>query len=110
MEWYSGKSIYREGIPIGSFYGYIADGLYRSQEEIDEGPKRFNGVDVAPGDIKYRDISGPDGVPDGQVDAQYDRTVIGSPFPKLTYGFNVFAQYKNFDFSFSIYTSNILYF
>lgn len=99
LEWYSGKSIYREGIPIGSFYGYIADGLYRSQEEIDEGPKRFNGVDVAPGDIKYRDISGPDGVPDGQVDAQYDRTVIGSPFPKLTYGFNVFAQYKNFDFS-----------
>lgn len=54
---------------------------------------------MAPGDIKYKDISGPNGVPDGQVDSQYDRVVIGSPFPDLTYGFNIFASYKNFDFS-----------
>lgn len=99
LEWYSGNAIYRAGIPIGSYYGYIAEGLYRSEKEIEEGPKRFNGVDVAPGDIKYKDISGPNGVPDGQVDSQYDRVVIGSPFPDLTYGFNIFASYKNFDFS-----------
>lgn len=99
MEWFSGNAVYRAGIPIGSYYGYITDGIYRSQEEIDNGPKRFNGIDVAPGDIKYRDISGPNGVPDGQVDSQYDRTVIGSPFPDFTYGFNVSAFYKNFDLS-----------
>lgn len=99
LEWFSGRSIYREGIPIGSYYGYIADGLYRSQKEIEDGPLRFNGVDVAPGDVKYRDVSGPDGVPDGKIDSQYDRVVIGSPFPKLTYGFNLSVAYKGLDLS-----------
>ena len=39
--------------------------------------------------MKYKDISGPDGVPDGKVDAQYDRTVIGKYYPKFYYGLNL---------------------
>lgn len=99
LEWFSGASVYRANIPINSYYGYVAEGIYRTDDEIKNGPKRFNGIDVAPGDIKYKDISGPDGKPDGQIDATYDRTVIGSPFPDLTYGFNASLSYKNFDFS-----------
>lgn len=54
---------------------------------------------IKPGYVKYQDISGPNGVPDGQVDAQYDRTVLGSTTPKFYYGLNLTAAYKGFDFS-----------
>ena len=47
---------------------------------------------------EYKDISGPDGVPDGKVDAQYDRTVLGSTTPKFYYGLNLSTSYKGFDF------------
>ncbi len=93
--------------PIGGslfqFYGYIVDGVYDSREEIEDhlwgqipsgGYNRYSTVFV--GDIKYRDISGPDGKPDGKIDSQ-DRTFIGSPLPKFTYGFNNTFKYKDFD-------------
>jgi hypothetical protein len=51
---------------------------------------------VFPGDIKFADISGPNGVPDGKIDT-YDRTNIGSPMPKFTFGLNNTFRYKNFD-------------
>jgi hypothetical protein len=51
-----------------------------------------------PGDIRYKDISGPGGVPDGFVDPNYDRTYIGSRIPNYNFSFNLSAQYKNFDF------------
>ena len=91
--------IRRTGNPIGSQQGLIATGLFQSQEEIDNAPAQYNDV-LAPGDIRYADINGPDGVPDGVVD-RFDETIIGGAFaPEIIYGFNGSVQYKNLDFSF----------
>lgn len=92
-------NIRRTGSPIGSQVGLIAMGLFQSQDEIDNAPAQFNDV-LAPGDIKYADINGPDGVPDGVVD-RYDEKIIGGSFaPEIIYGFSGGLQYKNLDFSF----------
>src|SRR5690606_1900721 len=53
---------------------------------------------VRPGDIRYRDISGPNGVPDGII-TNDDKTNIGSSIPDFTYGLNLDATYKNWDFN-----------
>lgn len=88
------------GQPIGIIYGYKTDGLFVDQAEIDGAPEQLVGKSsLKPGYVKYKDISGPDGVPDGKVDANYDRTVLGSTTPKYYYGLNLTAQYKGFDLS-----------
>jgi TonB-linked SusC/RagA family outer membrane protein len=86
--------------PINLYYGYVADGLFRDAGDVSSYANQ-NSINprVQPGDIRYKDISGPNGVPDGKVDATYDRTVLGSTVPKYTYGFNLTAGYKNFDLS-----------
>lgn len=85
-----------EGAPIGSYYAFVAEGYFKNQEEIDNHATQ-PGSDLRPGDIKFKDISGPDGVPDGKISADYDRTIIGNPFPELTYSFKLGAGYKGFD-------------
>ena len=100
-EWISDWTINLEGHPINSYYGYVADGLYRDQAELDKanaGGNVIGGGNLKKGDIRYKDISGPNGVPDGIVDVN-DRTIIGNPFPRFSYGFNLNAAYKGFDFS-----------
>uniref|UniRef100_UPI003AB3AC0E SusC/RagA family TonB-linked outer membrane protein n=1 Tax=Phocaeicola plebeius TaxID=310297 RepID=UPI003AB3AC0E len=88
------------GQPIGIIYGYQTEGLFVDQAEINAAPEQLVGKsDLKPGYIRYKDISGPDGVPDGKVDAEYDRTVLGSTTPKFYYGLNLSASYKGFDFS-----------
>ncbi len=84
----------RVGDPIGSFYGYIVDGIFQNAEEI----KSSAQPNAKPGDFKYRDISGTAGVPDGAI-SSLDRQVIGNPNPKFTYGINTTFDYKNFDLS-----------
>lgn len=86
-----------EGHPWGSYYGFITDGLYQSQADVDNSPNQpGKGI----GRIKYKDLSGPDGKPDSSVDYNYDRTWIGDgPTPKVEYGFSFNATYKSFDFS-----------
>lgn len=79
------------GYPVGSFFLYEAEGIFQSQEEIDASAFQTN--DTRPGDIRFKDING-----DNVID-QKDRTHVGSPFPKLTYGWNISLNWKNFDLS-----------
>lgn len=83
------------GYSLGSVYGYIADGLFVDQEEINGYAKQPR--TAYPGDIKFVDTGGPEGVPDGKVDADYDRSIIGNTFPKYNYGASLNTRYKNFD-------------
>lgn len=83
----------RTGKPMGQFFGYVSDGLYLTQEQLDTNPK-FEWSEPRLGDIRYRDING-DGVltPD-------DQTAIGrSRLPEIMYGITLSASYKGFDFS-----------
>jgi len=84
-----------QGNPYGSIYGFVADGIFKSQQEVDNSADQpGKGL----GRIKYKDLSGPDGKPDGKIDWDYDRTWIGNPVPKVEYGLGFSANYKNFDF------------
>lgn len=92
----AGSRIQQEGYALDSYYGYIAEGLFQSQEEIDNAP--FHYGNTAPGDIRYRDISGPDGVKDNKID-NFDRTILGNYFPRYEYSANLSAQFKGLDLS-----------
>jgi TonB-linked SusC/RagA family outer membrane protein len=104
--------IRRVGDPIDAFYGYIAEGLmtpddftfYDDFEQKYFSPKVpvVMGPDYQPGDIKYKDISGPQGIPDGRISPEYDRVVLGSAIPRYTYSFKTDLMYQNIDFSFSL--------
>jgi hypothetical protein len=59
--------------------------------------KYAGSVTIKPGDIRYKDLSGPNGVPDGVIDATYDRAIVDGAFPDFNYGFNITASYKMFD-------------
>lgn len=86
------------GYPIESYYGYLTDGVFLDEEDIKNWPDQSKITPNAkPGDIRYKDISGPDGVPDGKIDPNYDRKPLGSRIPKFTFGFNMGVNYKNFD-------------
>jgi TonB-linked SusC/RagA family outer membrane protein len=109
---WNGHSICREGYAVGSFYGYQVEGIYQTQAEIDAAnaaaiaaghPGGYNnGSTTVPGDFKFKDISGPNGVPDGFLDAN-DMTILGNGFPKLNYGLTLNTTYKNWDFSIYAY-------
>ncbi|SHM59493.1 SusC/RagA family TonB-linked outer membrane protein [Mucilaginibacter sp. OK098] len=79
------------GQAIGSFYMYKSDGLFTSNAEVAQSAKQYTGTQA--GDIKYVDENH-----DGKIDAN-DRVVVGNDVPNFTYGLNVNASYKNFDFS-----------
>ena len=89
------------GDPIGSFYGYIVEGLYQSNLDILKSPPASSIGSYRPGDFKFKDISGPNGKPDGVIDAN-DRTVIGNPSPKFTYGGAISINYQRFSLSVDI--------
>ena len=76
------------GYPIGYFYGYKVEGVYQSQTDIDTSPKNKLAT-VTPGDLKFADVNG-----DGEITPE-DRTMIGNPTPKVTYGFSLGVDYKN---------------
>jgi TonB-linked SusC/RagA family outer membrane protein len=84
------------GREIGEHYGFVYEGIFQNQAEINLHAKQF-GATLAPGDVKYKDISGPAGKPDGIVDEAYDRTYLGSGIPKFNYGLSFSAAYRKFD-------------
>ena len=87
------RHVTRVGDPIGSYYGYVVDGIYQSEAEIANAPTDTQAPDPAVGDFRFKDIDG-----DGQITPD-DRTVTGSYFPDFTWGINNRLSYKNIDFS-----------
>lgn len=82
------------GQPISSFYGYVVEGIFQSEEEVASAPDQgFGSPADGVGRFRYRNIDG-----DENIDAD-DRTFIGSPHPDFTYGMNLNAEYKGFDIS-----------
>ncbi len=99
-QWSDVVSLSEIGKPLYQFYGYIADGVYKDKADIEAhlwGEIPENGYDrystVFVGDVKYRDLDG-----DGKITTA-DRTTIGNPLPKFTFGFSNSFSYKNFDLS-----------
>ncbi|MEO5563916.1 MAG: TonB-dependent receptor [Chitinophagaceae bacterium] len=85
------------GGEVGRHYGFVYEGIFQTAAEV--AAHATQQPNVAPGDVKYKDISGPNGRPDGVVDDTYDRVYLGSGIPKYNYGFNFTAHYMSFDFS-----------
>ena len=82
------------GKEISQKIGYISDGLFQDQAEIENAPVQAGSPQ--PGDIRYRDLNN-----DGKIDVN-DVTYIGFPEnPRVTYGFSGFVNYRNFEFSFA---------
>ncbi|MBC7867672.1 MAG: SusC/RagA family TonB-linked outer membrane protein, partial [Gloeobacteraceae cyanobacterium ES-bin-316] len=89
-------NLYRTGFAIGQPFGLEAIGLFQSDAEIAASPKPL-GIIIKPGDIRYRDIGGPNGVPDGIIDGN-DATAIGkTSVPEWNFGFNTGVSFKGFD-------------
>lgn len=91
------STIQRAGEYYNAYYGYKSDGLFLTQEDVDNSAKLNNQVSV--GDVKYVDISGPDGEPDGKISPEYDRVVLGNQLPRFQFGGNINLGYKNWDMS-----------
>jgi TonB-linked SusC/RagA family outer membrane protein len=85
----------RIGRNVNASYGYVAEGLYIDQADIDHHPTQIFLGSSKPGDIRYKDVN-----LDGKID-NFDQIYIGNPtVPKMTYGFGSSMTYKAFDFSF----------
>lgn len=95
-----GNQVKMEGSEYNEWYGYVSDGLFLTQEDVDKSPKLNNSVKV--GDIKYKDISGPDGVPDGVISPEYDRVLLGGSLPHYMFGLTFNAAYKGWDFGLTL--------
>jgi TonB-linked SusC/RagA family outer membrane protein len=88
-------AIHAEGHPAGSFYGYLTDGIFQTQAEVDNHAIQTDGKDpynrTAPGDIRFRDLNN-----DGVVNEQ-DRTYLGNPTPTWTFALNNALAWRGFD-------------
>lgn len=94
---YSGDCIIREGDEYMAFYGYRSMGLYQTADEVANSAKLI--AAVGPGDVRYQDLGGADGVPDGAIDATYDREVLGASLPHLLYGGYINVGWKDIHLS-----------
>ncbi|GAO41518.1 SusC/RagA family TonB-linked outer membrane protein [Flavihumibacter petaseus] len=83
-----------EGHSVGEFYGFIVDGIFQNQDEVDKA-EAVASANTAPGDYRFRDVNG-----DKKIDDK-DKTFIGSPIPDYMYGIVGDLSYKQFDLNFS---------
>ncbi|MFN4146142.1 MAG: SusC/RagA family TonB-linked outer membrane protein [Runella sp.] len=79
-----------EGRPLGDMYGFIMDGVFMNQAEVNRGPQ-WQGNGSVPGDPRYRDINN-----DGKIDGN-DITIIGNAQPNFIYGFVNTLNWRGFD-------------
>lgn len=85
-----------QGAGYKEWFGYVSDGLYLTQDQIDNGPVQ-SGAKV--GDVSFRDVSGPEGTPDGLISADHDRVLLGSSLPRCLYGGTIDLGWKGIDLS-----------
>jgi TonB-linked SusC/RagA family outer membrane protein len=99
----SGNNITRIGQPIGMFYGYITDGIFKNTAELAKGPIYDKGLadETRVGDIRFKDVSGPGGKPDGII-TNADITIMGTPYPDFYYGMTNHLSYDRFSLSVTI--------
>lgn len=90
-----GDQIKTFGSEFNEWYGYLSDGLFQTQDEVDKAPKL--NANTRPGDVRYKDVSGPNGVPDGKISPEYDRVLLGGSLPRYMYGATLQAGYKNWN-------------
>ena len=81
------------GQPLGQFYGFVVEGIYKTDAEGAKGPITYDEYQPHAGDLIYKDLNA-----DGIID-ENDQTYIGNPWPKLNYGITLGLEYKGFDIS-----------
>jgi hypothetical protein len=90
-------TVTQKGNPVGGFYGFVTDGLYRTAADLAAGPliagSAVSNTGTSLGDIRYKDLNG-----DGIIDDK-DQTYIGDPNPKFTFGVTNTVTFKGFDLS-----------
>ncbi|MEM9325423.1 MAG: SusC/RagA family TonB-linked outer membrane protein [Bacteroidota bacterium] len=89
--------VLRVGHPVGSFFGFLYDGVYQEGEEFLPG----GGFEQEAGGERFRDVSGSDDVPDGQLNND-DRVIIGNPHPDFIWGWDNNIEFKGFDLNFFV--------
>lgn len=99
----SGGNITMIGQPIGMFYGWLTNGIFKNQAELDAGPLFAPATASAShmGDTRFVDVSGPNGKPDGIINS-FDKTIMGNPYPDFYYGMSNHVSYKNLALSVSL--------
>lgn len=99
-----GSTLIRVGQPLGVFFGLVSEGIFQTKAQVDAAnaidgnPATFYQVaGTGPGDFKYKDLNG-----DGRIN-DADKTIIGNPTPKFTFGFGGNFSYKKFELSYQFF-------
>lgn len=95
----SGGRIIASGLEYNSWYGYVSDGIFQNEDEVRN--SAVTSAVVSPGDIRYVDLSGADGMPDGMISPDYDRVPLCGSLPRLNFGGSLYLAWKGLDFNLS---------
>ena len=93
----SDGTVITEGEEYNSWYGYRSAGLFQSDDDVAGSALLVSST--KPGDVKYVDVSGPDGNPDGVINDTYDRVILGCSLPHYIYGGSISLGWKGISFS-----------